>query len=415
MQIIKGNDNHHAKCFISIKKHYSMNNENAADAIKINEYIQNNPDCKVPRTITVTLQGKRMDLQTWRLPLDHTFYNIKNGRFAAEYIDLVEKKGRELDPKNEEDSKDIQSLLLELDPKQSRILEKDLQQFGQKDPGIITWDGFVINGNRRRSVLEELCSLGHSEFKFIEVARLPPNVSSQDLWKLEAGIQLSKNVQVEYGPINELLKFKEGIDAELTPIEIANSLYGGFKEKDIVDKMEQLSLISEYLSYIGEPGVFNRAKGIHEHFIDLRNVLNNFRKSGVNPDEVTSAKKIGFQLIHDGVPQREIRKIKEILANEKSRKEFWQATEYSKPEEANKKRERKIQADMNDEFTPARTIFNNCLDAAKALSESQQPEKLLKRALTNLESIDIDSSILKKSEIYQLILDIEAVIKRLKK
>ena len=392
-----------------------MTNENSEDAIKINEYIKNNPNCKVPKTITITLQGRTIDLQTYRLPLDLTFYNIRNGRFAAEYVDLVEKEGRELDPKNPDDTEKIQSLLIELDPKQSRILEKDLQQHGQRDPGIITYDGLIINGNRRRSVLEELISLGHSEFKFIDVARLPPNVSSQDLWKLEAGLQLSRNVIVQYGPINELLKFKQGIDSGLTPIEIASSLYGGFKETDILDKLEQLKLIIEYLNFIGEPGVFNKAKGIHEHFIDLRNVLNNFRKIGANPDEIVSAKRIGFQLIHDGVPQREIRKIKEILANEKSKKEFWHAIEYSKPEEANQKREKRIRAELNDECTASRTIFNKCLDSTKALSESQQPEKLLRRAITNLESIDYDSSLLQNSEIQSLVSDIESIIEKLKK
>jgi hypothetical protein len=193
-----------------------MNNENSDNALKINEYIKNNPGCAVPKTITIVLQGKKTDLQTFRLPLNLTSYNIKNGRFAAEYVDLVKNEGRELDPHNPEDSKKIQSLLIEIDPKQSRILQNDLQQYSQRDPGIITYDGNVINGNRRRSVLEELVSQGHSEFKFIEVARLPPNVSSQDLWKLEAGIQLSRKVQLDYGPINELLKFKEGIDAGQT-------------------------------------------------------------------------------------------------------------------------------------------------------------------------------------------------------
>ena len=392
-----------------------MNNENSEDALKINEYIKNNPNCKVPKTITITLQGQRMDLQTYRLPLDLTFYNIRNGRFAAEYVDLVKNEGHGLDPKNLDNSKKIQSLLFELDPKQSRNLEKDLQQYGQKDPGIITYDGYVINGNRRRSVLEELTSLGHSEFKFIEVARLPPNVSSQDLWKLEAGIQLSKNVQVEYGPINELLKFKEGIDAGLTPIEIANTLYGGFKESDILEKLEQLKLIIEYLNFIGEPGVFNRAKRIHEHFIDLQNILKGLKKYGVEPNEIVSVKRIGFQLIHDGVPQREIRKIKEIISNEKSKKEFLKALEYSRPEEQSKKREKRILAELNDEFTEARIIFNNCLDSTKALSESQQPEKLLRRALTNLESVDFDSNLLQNPEITSLISDIESIIKKIKK
>lgn len=391
-----------------------MNNENSEDALKINEFIKNNPNCKLPKNITIILQGKNMDLQIYRLPLDLTYYNIKNGRFAAEYVDLIKNEGRELNPKNSEDSKKIQAELIGLDPKQSRILEKDLQQYGQKDPGIITYDGFVINGNRRRSVLEELISSGHSKFKFIEVARLPPNVSSQDLWKLEAGIQLSKNIQVEYGPINELLKFKEGIDAGLKPIEIANSLYGGFKEKDILDKLEQLKLIMEYLNFIGEPGVFNRAKRIHEHFIDLQNILKGFKKFGAVPDEIVNVKRIGFQLIHDGVPQREIRKIKEILANEKSKREFLKAIEYSKSEESNKKKERKIRAELIDGFTEPRTIFNNCLDSIKALSESQQPEKLLKRALTNLESIDFDSNLLRDPEITALISDIELIIKKIK-
>ena len=388
-----------------------MNDDNVQ---KINEYIQNNQNCKVTKNITIVFQGKKLDLQTYRLPLDLTYYNIKNGRFAAEYVDLIKKEGP-LDPNNLDDSKKIQTLLFELDPKQSRILEKDLQQFGQKNPGIITFDGYVIDGNRRRSVLEELSSLGNSEFKFIEVARLPLNVSSQDLWKLEAGIQLSKNVQLNYGPINELLKFKEGIDAGLTPKEIATILYGGFKETDILEKLEQLKLITEYLNFIGERGVFNKAKGIHEHFTDLRNILNNLRKIDTNPNEIVNVKNIGFQLIHDGVTQREIRKLKEILISEKLKPEIWEAIEYSKPEQANEKMKKRIKAEELDEFTPARIIFNNCLDSLKALSESEQPEKLLRRALTNLQNIDFDSPLLIKPEIRSLISNIEILVGKLKK
>lgn len=391
-----------------------MNNEKNENALKINEYIKNNPGCIIPKTITIILQGKKTDLETYRLPLDLTYYSIKNGRFAAEYVDLVKNEGRELDPKNPKDSNKIQSLLIEIDPKQSMILQKDLHLYGQRDPGIITYDGYVINGNRRRAILEELVSLGHSDFKFIEVARLPPNVSPQDIWKLEAGIQLSRNVQLDYGPINELLKFKEGIDAGLTPLEIANSLYGGFKENEILEKLEQLKLIAEYLLYIGQPGVFNRAKGVHEHFIDLRNILNSFRRQGASPDEIVGAKRIGFQLIFDGVPQRELRKIKDILVNERIKKEFWKAIEYSKPGDYDKKIQQKLEADKNEEFTPSRTIFNNCLDSAKALSEAQQPEKLLRRALTNLESIEPNPKSLQKPEIKSLISEIETIIKKLK-
>lgn len=371
--------------------------------IKIQKHIESNPDCKMQNTVPILLQGQMTNLPAYRLPLEMTFYNIKNGRFAAEYANEIKKKNRQLDPTNSEDSKIIQNLLIGLDLKQSIILQDDLRQYGQKDPGIITHDGFVINGNRRRAVLEKLTLEGYSQFKFIVVAILPEHVSSQDLWKIEAGIQLSRHVQLNYGPINELLKFKEGLDAGLRPIEMAKSLYGGIDEKDIIKKLEQYQLVVEYLNFIGENGVFNRAKGIHEHFVDLHNIIERFQKNDPSVEEIVHTKHIVFQLIHDGVHQRDIRKIKNILENEQVRKEFWEASEHSKPESASVKKAKKNNADRLDEFTQARIIFNNCIDSMKILSEKEQPEKLLRRALKNLEAIDPEHSNLNEPEIISLI------------
>ena len=304
--------------------------------------------------------------------------------------------------------------MLELDPKQSLILENDLKKVRQKEPGVITTGGYVINGNRRMSVLQNLVEQGDSNFDYLEVARLPGGVGAKDIWKLEAGIQLSRRVQLDYGPINNLLKFQQGIEAGLKPTEIAKSLYGGFTDKEILENLEQLKLISEYLNFIGYPKQFNKAKGVHEHFIDLRNIINREKKQGASPDDILKIKKIAFQLIFDGVPQRELRKIKDILANAKIKENFWDAEDHSKPEEAGKKAAKKQKATEDDAFTAARTIFNNCLDSVKAASEAQQPVKLLKRALTNLESIDEAEPSLKDSESTSLIGYIDEVVRRLK-
>ena len=388
--------------------------QNAHNTQRIDEYIKNNPRCKISKTITMKLQGKMEDRPAYRLPVYMTFYNIKNGRFAAEYADLKQKENRELDPTNAEDSEKIKTLLIDLDTKQSKLLEEDLLQNGQKDPGIMTYDGYVINGNRRRSLLEKLVlEQGHSSFRFIDVVRLPPNVSTHELWMIEAGIQLSRSTQLTYGPINELLKFKEGIEAGLKPKEIANVLYGGFTEKDIIDKLEELKLIIEYLRFIQKPESFNSAKGIHEHFIDLRKILTEFKKTNPAPDEIMNTKRICFQLIHDGVPAREFRKVKEILAHQVSKEEFWTAITYSKAEHSDIKREKKIKADQEDGYTEARTIFNNCLDSVKAISESQQPEKLLGRALKNLKSIDKEHCDLTEPKIKSLIDEVESALRTL--
>ncbi len=59
--------------------------------------------------------------------------------------------------------------------------------------------------------------------------------------------------QLDYGPINTLLKFKEGIDNGLTPIQVVRNLYGYEDEKQILEKLEILKLIVKYLKLIGEP------------------------------------------------------------------------------------------------------------------------------------------------------------------
>ena len=47
--------------------------------------------------------------------------------------------------------------------------------------------------------------------------------------------------------IDDLLRFQQGIEDGLKPVEIVKMLYGAFKEKDILEKLQQLKLITQYL------------------------------------------------------------------------------------------------------------------------------------------------------------------------
>ena len=382
---------------------------------RIQEYVDKNPDCRLPKTVSTTLHGQRIDLAVYRLPLEMTFYNIKNGRFAVEYADLVKKVGRELDPADAGDATMIRKLLADLDPNQHEILQNDLVKNGQRDPGIATHDGSVINGNRRKSALDELASKGQSKFGYIEVGILPQNVTAKDLWMIEAGIQMGRKIQLDYGPLNELLKFKEGIDAGLSPIDIAESIYGGFKEKDIIEKLEQYKLISKYLQFVKEPGNFRKAEGKHEHFKYLKDMLDGFEKAtGATPDKMAAATHIAFQIIHDGVPAREFRKLKDMLSRETVREELWGALQYSKPEPSSVKIDKKRDAEENDEYTKARTVFNNCVDSLHALKDSENPENLLRRALKNLKAVDTDRADLSVPNIAAMVDEAFGILSALK-
>lgn len=381
---------------------------------KIEKYIEENPSSKMNKTLTVLLQGKNEDLSVYRLPLDLLFFNIRNGRFAAEYIELKKKEGRELVSENPEDAKKIQNLLININPKESNNLIEDLKKYGQREPGIITHDGYVINGNRRTAALQRIVENGNDQFRYIQVSRLPSRVTAEDLWKIEAGIQLSRKVQLDYGPINTLLKFKEGIESGLSAIQIANALYGGYTEEEIHENLEQLKLITKYTKFIGEEGNYKLAEGVNEHFVDLRNILKRARNQGFPPDEIIAIERIGFQLIFDGVPQRELRKITDILRHEKITKKLYDAIQYSKLESREEKLKKLEEAKSKESFTPTRKIFVDCLDSVKAADESEEPTKLLTRALTNIENVNPKNPAIKSEEARSLIDKIFTIVEQLK-
>ena len=390
---------------------YTEDEENAK---KIDDYIQKHPECKSSNTYPQKLRGERQNLEVYSLPLDLLFYNIRNGRFAMEYGALKEKEGRELRTEDPADAKKIQKLLLEIDPKHTLHLENDLKKMRQTEPGVITIGGYVLNGNRRMAVLNNLVEQGDSSFGYLDVARLPGKVSAIDVWKIEAGIQLSREKQLDYDPINVLLKFEEGLNTGIEAKEMAQSLYGGFKEKDIVEKLQQLKLIIQYLNYIKCPKQYHRVKGLDTHFIDLRKRLVNAEKRGLTRDEINDTKVIGFGLIFDGIQHRELRKIDQILADEKTREEFWKALDYSKSESLAKKTQVKKDAEDKDELTPLREIFADCLDSVKARDQKNQPVKLLDRALKNLETVEMKKSSFASPQSVTLIKDIEQVVRKLR-
>jgi hypothetical protein len=389
-----------------------MNVENAK---KIDRYIADNPNAKIAKTHSVIIKGKSKDIQVYKIPLDLLFYNIKNGRFAAEYLELKAKRGQDLIPDNLENKKIIQKMLLDLDPKRSFDLEQDIKKFGQREPGICTFDGYVHNGNRRFSVLQNIVESGNMNFNFLQVARLPDEVDSQDLFLIEAGIQFSKDVQLDYGPINTLLKFKEGIDSGLTPLQLAKNIYGFKNEKEVLEKLEILKLIIKYLKFIECENYYKKADGIVEHFIDLNNFLKQEKKEGGTLNELISYQNIGFQLICDGISQRDLRKLKHIVSEKKSKQQLFKALDHSKHEPLKNKIKIKSEAKDNQTFTPAITIFNNATDTVDSIKNSSKPTINLERAFTNLDNIDEHNEFVKTDEFQSLLARIESVINKLKK
>ena len=61
--------------------------------------------------------------------------------------------------------------------------------------------------------------------------------------------------------IDDLLRFQQGIDDGLKPLEITKSLYGDLTDEEILEKLAQLKRTRDYLNgFFGFPGGNNGSK-----------------------------------------------------------------------------------------------------------------------------------------------------------
>ena len=132
--------------------------------------------------------------------------------------------------------------------------------------------GRLLNANRRMAILSALHDETHDpKFEYLRVARLPKDVDEQDIWRIEAGLQFAKEFRLDYSPINELLKLKEGRDSGLSPADISQTLLGRYTPNGDDEKLSILKLIESYLVFIGRPGQYHMVK--EEHNVEKFNSL----------------------------------------------------------------------------------------------------------------------------------------------
>jgi len=288
-------------------------------------------------------------------------------------------------------------MLLDLDKSETERLRKDLRRKNQMEPGVITQDGFVINGNRRMAIFEELhADEPTGKWLFLEAVRLPETIGEKDLWKIEAGLQLSKGKIAEYHPVNELLKIKQGTDASLSIDEIAAAMYGRTVE-EIKEALDRLGLIDMFLEFFKQPANYDviRKFGLHEYFIDIqKHVIPSFERLGLNNRQRKGALISTFSLIaahirnlspgagrkrDKGITHWDMRKLGKIFADLDASEAYTQNL---------------VKCDKNPLSIDANTLiedFRTAEDILGMKEQRDQPVRLIEKAIKALESIDKSS------------------------
>jgi len=396
-------------------------NINSQRANAIDAYLSSHPDAEVGKW-PLEIGGQKQILLFYRLPYRELLcYNGNNGRLAMDVREWEEQNGRKLDATVKDDRDIIQQMLLNLDRSETASLKKDLHKKNQMEPGVITHDGFVINGNRRMALLEEL----HEDeptgkWLFLEAVRLPPTITEKDVWKIEAGLQLSKDKIAEYHPVNELLKIKQGIEARLSIEEIAAAMYGHTVD-EVKESLDRLQLIDNFLDFFDQRGNYGliRKFGLHEYFIDIqKHVMPAWTRRGLASRERKEELVGAFALIgahiriqapvaakrkDKGLTHWDIRKLGKIFADLDAKEACMQSLRKSskKPLSTNA-------ATMIEDFRSAEDILS-------MKDQRDQPVRLIEKAIKALQSIDKTDKHFRETRVKNAVDRLYGIIQEIKK
>lgn len=311
---------------------------------------------KLPREKLI-VKGKADRVPVYRISVDDVAFNKANGRIKAEVLEKEAELGRELEASSRKDQDLIRAILLGIRPDENEKILEDLKKNGQIHPGIITCDGTVINGNRRKAIFEELHKrTGNNQYKYLDVQVLPQDITKRDLWLIEAGIQLSTPQQLDYSPINHLLKLREGRLSEIEINEMAAQIYGVTEERLLAD-LSRLDLIDSYLKdFLEKRERYYLVKQLNEHFIDLQNILawaarprGNIKLNWI-PDasDVNELKLVAFYYIRLRLSHWRIRELRDLFATKESWREVKRALAVAVPLSPEERKKMGLPSDAAD-------------------------------------------------------------------
>lgn len=165
----------------------------------------------VAETLTVEWRGAPLHIQVIDMPLSSLVYNPETHRIRAQ---------RSYDPKRDailaadpwsQESQDYLRYLLTIRPSDPEHrdpdfdkLKESLDEHKQNEPGLITHEGVLVNGNTRCAALRELNTTSN-----MRVGVLPASCTWDDINDVELSLQLRQDKRRDYSYINRLLAIEE--------------------------------------------------------------------------------------------------------------------------------------------------------------------------------------------------------------
>lgn len=252
---------------------------------------------------------KNTALPVVRVDIDDLRFNANLGRLILERL-----SGAQFEPPDDPAAQaEIQRLILE--QQEAKELKRHLEEEGQLQPGIVSADGTLINGNRRLAVLRNLWGESKEDrFKYMRVAVLPRDATSRELYLLEVNLQMTPETRARYGPITTLAQLRFGLEKhKLDKGQLAHAMY--LESSELEERLAILQIVDEYLAFIKRPGAYGLLEkgsdeadhqGKYEHFV----TLNRLREKHSDKPYWEAFQRHVFQLIRGGATYQDLRSLK---------------------------------------------------------------------------------------------------------
>lgn len=201
-------------------------------------------------------KGATERFPVYQIPLELLVYNRHNGRIESEMLTWeFEHDVGEKDYTDEIHHR-IETFLWETNVARNEQTLKDLRAKQQQRPGIVSLDGVIIDGNRRAMLLNKIDRNG-----FFEAVILPDEYyeNEKEIVRLETQYQIGEDAKLDYGPLEKYLKVKRlhrVLGYEIP--EVAQMMSEG--DGEVERLLAIMDLMDDYLEHIRCPNLYNMLK-----------------------------------------------------------------------------------------------------------------------------------------------------------
>lgn len=242
--------------------------------LKINENLS---DWGIERTAKqkmIVLKNGAKEYDVYKIPVDILVYNPNNGRMFMEAKrfeseeDIKLETLRNTDPKRYND--EVENLIWSTNAERNLSTKRDMEKYGQMEPGVVLDDGTVIDGNRRFTCIRRL-HREHPEdarFAFFLAAIVTVDgkeITSQLLKEYELKVQFGTDEKVSYNVINKNMSIYELIEKSedgFDYVTVAELLGNGTTPGEVAKICKTCKLVEEFLEYIGQPTEYQIAEDL---------------------------------------------------------------------------------------------------------------------------------------------------------